>query len=259
MIGQSCRLKQYIFRSFFKSLVCLFVCVCALCLLKVCDVQKKCCWSLAVSEDSRFLLTAGCNTLKVWDYNMSLDVNSQVHVIHTYTHTHTSAIHCSLYPKHIPFQVTTSQIVVQLKSYIVQELDTISLYNHNDVCVSVRCLLATLSPSNRWASHLIKWVWCLWVTPSSFGTSWHTLWKRCYGKIPTPTFHPHRNLNSPLGQHLGTLHHVYNHVHCPLRSPAILVSPPKPGSLLWHLGQVQQLKRLAIFSHSSLRILSALN
>ncbi|KAG5262431.1 hypothetical protein AALO_G00275070 [Alosa alosa] len=52
-------------------------------LKEVCDVQKKCCWSLAVSEDSRFLLTAGCNTLKVWDYNMSLDVNSQVFIGHS--------------------------------------------------------------------------------------------------------------------------------------------------------------------------------
>ncbi|XP_031416845.1 WD repeat-containing protein 90 isoform X2 [Clupea harengus] len=50
---------------------------------EVCDVHKKCCWSLAVSEDSRYLLTAGCNTLKVWDYNMSLDINSQVFIGHS--------------------------------------------------------------------------------------------------------------------------------------------------------------------------------
>lgn len=36
------------------------------------------CSSLAVSEDKRFLLTAGHNAVKVWDYNMQLDINSQV-------------------------------------------------------------------------------------------------------------------------------------------------------------------------------------
>uniref|UniRef100_A0A4W6G2L9 WD repeat domain 90 n=1 Tax=Lates calcarifer TaxID=8187 RepID=A0A4W6G2L9_LATCA len=42
------------------------------------QVHKHQCSSLAVSEDSRFLLTAGHNAVKVWDYNMQLDVNSQV-------------------------------------------------------------------------------------------------------------------------------------------------------------------------------------
>ncbi|KAL2078258.1 hypothetical protein ACEWY4_025943 [Coilia grayii] len=50
---------------------------------EVSGVHKKCCWSLAVSEDSRYLLTAGCNALKVWDYNMSLDLNSQVFIGHS--------------------------------------------------------------------------------------------------------------------------------------------------------------------------------
>ncbi|XP_063077510.1 WD repeat-containing protein 90 [Engraulis encrasicolus] len=50
---------------------------------EVSSVHKKCCWSLAVSEDSRYLLTAGCNALKVWDYNMALDVNSQVYIGHS--------------------------------------------------------------------------------------------------------------------------------------------------------------------------------
>lgn len=94
----------------------------------------------------------------------------------------------------------------------------------HDLCVSISCLLATLSPSNRWVSHLIRWVWSLWVTPSSFGTSWHTLKKRCYGKIPIPTFNPHKKQNSPMGQRL-----IYVLPH---RSPAILVSPPKPGTLV---------------------------
>lgn len=41
-------------------------------------MHKHQCSSLAVSEDSHFLLTAGHNAVKVWDYNMELDVNSQV-------------------------------------------------------------------------------------------------------------------------------------------------------------------------------------
>uniref|UniRef100_A0A3Q4I1F2 WD repeat-containing protein 90 n=1 Tax=Neolamprologus brichardi TaxID=32507 RepID=A0A3Q4I1F2_NEOBR len=41
-------------------------------------VHKHHCSSLAVSDDGRFLLTAGHNAVKVWDYNMQLDINSQV-------------------------------------------------------------------------------------------------------------------------------------------------------------------------------------
>lgn len=44
-------------------------------------VHRHQCTSLAVSEDGRFLLTAGHNAVKVWDYNMQLDVNSQVRLI----------------------------------------------------------------------------------------------------------------------------------------------------------------------------------
>ncbi|KAF3853462.1 hypothetical protein F7725_014150, partial [Dissostichus mawsoni] len=41
-------------------------------LREVSKVHKHQCSSLAVSEDSRFLLTAGHNAVKVWDYNMQL-------------------------------------------------------------------------------------------------------------------------------------------------------------------------------------------
>lgn len=44
-------------------------------------MHKDQCASLSVSEDSRYLLTAGHNTVKVWDYNMKLDVKSQVRVL----------------------------------------------------------------------------------------------------------------------------------------------------------------------------------
>uniref|UniRef100_A0A8C9YQW0 WD repeat-containing protein 90 n=1 Tax=Sander lucioperca TaxID=283035 RepID=A0A8C9YQW0_SANLU len=47
-------------------------------LREVSKVHKHQCSSLAVSEDSRFLLTAGHNAVKVWEYNMQLDINSQV-------------------------------------------------------------------------------------------------------------------------------------------------------------------------------------
>ncbi|XP_069547580.1 WD repeat-containing protein 90 [Brachyistius frenatus] len=46
-------------------------------------VHKHQCSSLAVSEDSRFLLTAGHNAVKVWDYNMQLNVNSQMFIGHS--------------------------------------------------------------------------------------------------------------------------------------------------------------------------------
>uniref|UniRef100_A0A8C1U243 WD repeat domain 90 n=1 Tax=Cyprinus carpio TaxID=7962 RepID=A0A8C1U243_CYPCA len=47
------------------------------------QVHKHQCVSLAVSEDGRYLLTAGQNSLKVWDYDMHLDVNSQVFIGHS--------------------------------------------------------------------------------------------------------------------------------------------------------------------------------
>lgn len=55
---------------------------CVLCHVfsQVGEVHKHQCASLAVSEDGRYLLTAGHNAVKVWDYNMKLDINSQVSV-----------------------------------------------------------------------------------------------------------------------------------------------------------------------------------
>uniref|UniRef100_A0A3B4T9G9 WD repeat domain 90 n=1 Tax=Seriola dumerili TaxID=41447 RepID=A0A3B4T9G9_SERDU len=47
------------------------------------QVHKHQCSSLAVSEDNRFLLTAGHNAVKVWDYNMQLDINSQMFIGHS--------------------------------------------------------------------------------------------------------------------------------------------------------------------------------
>lgn len=41
-------------------------------------MHKDQCASLSVSEDGRYLLTAGHNAVKVWDYNMKMDVKSQV-------------------------------------------------------------------------------------------------------------------------------------------------------------------------------------
>ncbi|XP_023663948.2 WD repeat-containing protein 90 isoform X2 [Paramormyrops kingsleyae] len=52
-------------------------------LRQVSDVHKQQCSSLAVSEDGRFLLTAGHKAVKVWDYAMRLDVNSQVFIGHS--------------------------------------------------------------------------------------------------------------------------------------------------------------------------------
>ncbi|XP_059381119.1 WD repeat-containing protein 90 isoform X2 [Carassius carassius] len=52
-------------------------------LRQVSEVHKHPCVSLAVSEDGRYLLTAGQNSLKVWDYDMHLDVDSQVFIGHS--------------------------------------------------------------------------------------------------------------------------------------------------------------------------------
>ncbi|XP_059181241.1 WD repeat-containing protein 90 [Centropristis striata] len=52
-------------------------------LREVSKVHKHQCSSLAVSEDSRFLLTAGHNAVKVWDYHMQLDINSQMFIGHS--------------------------------------------------------------------------------------------------------------------------------------------------------------------------------
>ncbi|XP_068438690.1 WD repeat-containing protein 90 [Clinocottus analis] len=49
----------------------------------VSKVHKHQCSSLAVSEDSRFLLTAGHNAVKVWDYSMELDISSQMFIGHS--------------------------------------------------------------------------------------------------------------------------------------------------------------------------------
>ncbi|XP_047466070.1 WD repeat-containing protein 90 [Mugil cephalus] len=52
-------------------------------LRQVSKVHKHQCSSLAVSEDSRFLLTAGHNAVKVWDYKMQFDINSQMFIGHS--------------------------------------------------------------------------------------------------------------------------------------------------------------------------------
>ncbi|XP_061665809.1 WD repeat-containing protein 90 isoform X2 [Syngnathoides biaculeatus] len=54
------------------------------CLLRqVSKVHKHWCSSLAVSQDRRFLVTAGHNSVKVWDYNMQFSLNSQMFIGHS--------------------------------------------------------------------------------------------------------------------------------------------------------------------------------
>ena len=47
-------------------------------LSEVTHLHRKSCSSLSVSANGRYLLTAGNQILKVWDYNMAMDVNFQV-------------------------------------------------------------------------------------------------------------------------------------------------------------------------------------
>ncbi|XP_008401814.1 WD repeat-containing protein 90-like [Poecilia reticulata] len=52
-------------------------------LRQVSGVHKRPCSSLAVSEDRRFLLTSGHNTVKVWDYKRTNQVNPQMYIGHS--------------------------------------------------------------------------------------------------------------------------------------------------------------------------------
>ncbi|XP_069726130.1 WD repeat-containing protein 90 [Phaenicophaeus curvirostris] len=50
---------------------------------EVSPVHKMSCSSLALSKDSRYLLTAGDKVIKVWDYQMRFNVNFQVYIGHS--------------------------------------------------------------------------------------------------------------------------------------------------------------------------------
>ncbi|XP_067407333.1 WD repeat-containing protein 90 isoform X2 [Emydura macquarii macquarii] len=50
---------------------------------EVSHVHKLSCSSLALSEDARYLLTAGDRVVKVWDYQMRFDINFQVYIGHS--------------------------------------------------------------------------------------------------------------------------------------------------------------------------------
>ncbi|KFR16439.1 WD repeat-containing protein 90, partial [Opisthocomus hoazin] len=50
---------------------------------EVSPVHKLSCSSLALSEDGRYLLTAGDKVIKVWDYQMRFDINFQVYIGHS--------------------------------------------------------------------------------------------------------------------------------------------------------------------------------
>ncbi|TRY93037.1 hypothetical protein DNTS_025166 [Danionella cerebrum] len=52
-------------------------------LRQVSAVHKQPCVSLAVSEDGRYLLTVAQNSLKVWDYEMRMEGNSQIFIGHS--------------------------------------------------------------------------------------------------------------------------------------------------------------------------------
>ena len=44
----------------------------------VAHIHRTQCTAVSVSRDGRYLLTAGDNVVKVWDYGMTLDLNFQV-------------------------------------------------------------------------------------------------------------------------------------------------------------------------------------
>lgn len=47
-------------------------------LSEVAHIHRTNCTSFSVDNGGRYLLTAGDKTVKVWDYNMALDLNFQV-------------------------------------------------------------------------------------------------------------------------------------------------------------------------------------
>ncbi|XP_019363134.1 PREDICTED: WD repeat-containing protein 90 isoform X1 [Gavialis gangeticus] len=50
---------------------------------EVSHVHKQYCSSLALSEDARYMLTAGDRVIKVWDYRMNFNINFQVYIGHS--------------------------------------------------------------------------------------------------------------------------------------------------------------------------------
>lgn len=50
---------------------------------EVSQVHRTLCSSLAVSQDSRFLLTSGDRVIKIWDYQMKKNINSQIYIGHS--------------------------------------------------------------------------------------------------------------------------------------------------------------------------------
>ena len=47
---------------------------------KIDGIQRSDCTAIDVSSDGRFLATAGDRVIKIWDYNMRLDINFQVSI-----------------------------------------------------------------------------------------------------------------------------------------------------------------------------------
>ena len=72
--------------------------VCVSCLsLQVSHIHRGECTALSVSRDGRYLLTAGDKVVKVWDYNMALDLNFQVLWPLTSTSRYFHCEHCHSY------------------------------------------------------------------------------------------------------------------------------------------------------------------
>ena len=61
----------------FIKLLCKVI-PCCLCSVQIDNIHRNPCKTLAVTQDGRHLVTVGDKVVKVWDYNMKLDLNFQV-------------------------------------------------------------------------------------------------------------------------------------------------------------------------------------
>ena len=61
----------------FNNDINIIICICIL-LYQIDNIHRSGCTTLDVSGDGRHLATAGDKVIKIWDYNMRLDLNFQV-------------------------------------------------------------------------------------------------------------------------------------------------------------------------------------
>ena len=49
-------------------------------LFQVSHIHRGLCTAISLTSGGRHIITAGDNSIKIWDYSMALDLNFQVHI-----------------------------------------------------------------------------------------------------------------------------------------------------------------------------------